>query len=119
MQEYTSLQIDNPLGAGKTKHKFNCTHMSTLEIQPALRSKTQSIQLVSIVPSKHWKKYGNMECNRRLVEDLHLLETEGVATSVPTDKIVKAGLLYIVGDNLGQHTIAEMSQNFSSGQICR
>lgn len=113
------LEIVNPLGAGKTKHKFNCTYMSTLDIQPALRSKTQSIQLVSIVPSKHWKKYGNKECNRRLVEDLHLLETEGVAVSVPTDKIVKAGLLYIVGDNLGQHTIAEMSQNFSSGQICR
>ena len=32
---------------------------------------------------------------------------------------VKAGLAYIIGDNLGQHTIAELNQAFSCGNICR
>ena len=31
---------------------------------------------------------------------------------------VKAGLAYIIGDNLGQHTIAELNQAFSCANIC-
>ena len=63
------LEVCNPLGAGKTKHRFTCSYFSTLDIQPALRSKVKSIQLVSIVSSRVWKKYGNDACNQRLVSD--------------------------------------------------
>ena len=113
------LEVCNPLGAGKTKHKFNCCYFSTLDIQPALRSKVQSIQLVSIVSSRVWKKYGNDACNQRLVSDLKDLENDGIEIVAPVIKTVRAGLQYIVGDNLGQHNIAEMNQAFSSGYICR
>ena len=37
----------------------------------------------------------------------------------PVLATVKAGLAYIVGDNLGQHNLSEISQSFSSGNICR
>ena len=116
------LEVCNPLGAGKTKHKINCTYFSTFQIQPALRSKVNPIQLVSLVTSKVWKKHGNHLCNERLIEDLKVLETEGVEKAEiehPTKTAVRAGLQYIVGDNLGQHTIAELNQSFSSGNICR
>lgn len=89
------------MGAGKVRHKFNCTYMTNLEIQPALRSKVQSIQLVSLVPSKVWKEYGNEKCNKKLIDDLIKLETEGIVVDVPTKKVVRAGLLFVVGDNLG------------------
>ena len=113
------LEVCNPLGAGKTKHKINCTYFSTFQIQPALRSKVNPIQLVSLVTSKVWKKHGNHLCNERLIEDLKVLETEGVEIEHPTKTAVRAGLQYIVGDNLGQHTIAELNVSFSSGNICR
>ena len=113
------LEIVNPLGAGKSRHKILCTYYTTLEIIPALRSKIQSIQLCSLVLSRNWKKYGNEACNRNLIDDLKQLETEGIEISNPDKKLVRAGLAYIVGDNLGQHQVAEMNSVFSSGYICR
>ena len=113
------LEITNPLGAGKSKHKFNATYYTVLDVQSALRSKVKSIQLVSLVPSKLWKKHGNEKCNAELIKDLHELESRGVEVNVPEHKVVKAALCYIVGDNLGLHQLAELSASFSSGYICR
>ena len=84
-----------------------------------MRSKVNSIQLVSLVLSRYWKKNGNEACNKNFVDDMKRLEVEGVNVEKPYEKTVKVGLAYLVGDNLGQHSIAEMSTCFSSGQICR
>ena len=35
------------------------------------------------------------------------LQVEGVKVEKPYEKTVKVGLAYLVGDNLGQHSIAE------------
>ena len=113
------LEVVNPLGAGKSKHKIQCTYFTTLEIVPALRAKVKSIQLISLVLSRHWKKYGNSKCNRNLIDDLKSLETEGLQVEKPVKKTVKVGLAMIVGDNLGQHMLSEMNCCFSSGFICR
>ena len=113
------LEVANPLGAGKSKHKIQCTYFTTLEIVPALRAKVKSIQLCSLVLSRYWKKHGNNKCNRNLIDDLKSLETEGLQVENPVKKVVKAGLAMIVGDNLGQHMLSEMNCCFSAGFICR
>ena len=113
------LEVANPLGAGKTKHKIQCTYFTTLDVIPAFRTKVRSVQLVSLVLSRHWKKFGNLACNRNFIEDMKHLETEGIAIEKPLKQVVKAGLALIVGDNLGQHMLSEMSSSFSSGNICR
>ena len=113
------LEVCNPLGSGKSKHKVNVTYYTTLDVQSPLRSRVKSIQLVSLVMSKVWKKYGNEKCNDRLIADLMELESDGIEVYVPEKKVVKVALCYIVGDNLGLHQLAEFSANFSSGQICR
>ena len=41
------LELCNPLGSGKTRHKILCSYFTSLDIQPALRSKVNSIQLGS------------------------------------------------------------------------
>ena len=113
------LEVCNPLSAAKTRHKINCTYYTSMNIQAALRSKIQSVQLVSLVSSKVWKKHGNAYCNQMFIEDMKKLETKGLQLTKPTLKTVRVGLAYIVGDNLGQHNISEISQSFSSGYICR
>ena len=90
-----------------------------MDIQSALRSKVKGIQLVSICLSRYWKKYGDLACNKNLVEDLKILETEGVRVTKPVERVVKAGLAVITGDNLGQHSLAQMNTCFSAGKICR
>ena len=54
------LEVANPLGSAKTKHKINCCYYTTLHVQSALRGRVKSIQLVSLISSKTWKKYGNI-----------------------------------------------------------
>ena len=113
------LEIVNPLGAGKLKHKLNCCYYSTLEVQAPLRSKVQSSQLLALIKSEDWKKYGNSVFFKRFIDDMKDLESDGLSIDVPMSQIVKAGLVYIIGDNLGQHSISELNQCFSSGNICR
>ena len=113
------LEVANPLGAGKVRHKINCTYYSHINVQPQLRSKVKSVQLISLVSSLKWKKHGNLKCNERLLTDLKCLEEDGIQISKPTPMTVRAGLAYIVGDNLGQHSLAELTTNFNHGFICR
>lgn len=113
------LEVVNPLGAAKTMYKMNCTYYTTMDVQPALRSQVSSIQLVSLVLSRYWKKYGNEKCNEKFINDLKSLEVEGLTVDKPAVKNLKVGLAYIVGDNLGAHCISEISQSFNSGFICR
>ena len=113
------LEVANPLGAGKTKHKVQCSYYTTLDVIPSLRSKVKSIQLLSLVLSRYWKKHGNLKCNRNFIEDLKDLETDGLEVEKPSKKVLKIGLGLVVGDNLGQHMLCEMNCCFSSGFICR
>ena len=62
---------------------------------------------MSLVLSRYWKKNGNEACNKNFVDDMKRLEVEGVKVEKPYEKTVKVGLAYLVGDNLGQHSIAE------------
>ena len=113
------LEVANPLGSAKTKHKINCCYYTTLHVQSALRGRVKSIQLVSLISSKTWKKYGNIEANKLLLSDLKDLENEGIGVQKPFPMVIKAGVAAFVGDNLGAHHLAEMSCSFSSGPICR
>ena len=90
-----------------------------MDVQPRLRSQVSSVQLISLVLSRHWKKYGNVKCNSKFIEDMQYLEDHGMEITKPTTMTVKVGLAYIIGDNLGAHTVSEMSQSFSSGFVCR
>ena len=113
------LEVVNPLGAGKSRHKIQCTYWTSLEVIPAIRTRIKSIQLCSLVLSRHWKKYGNAPTMQNMLQDLKELETEGILVEKPSQRVVKAGLVLVVGDNLGQHQLAEMNSVFSSGFICR
>ena len=53
------------------------------------------------------------------VEELKKLEDVGIEIDKPVKKTLKAGVAYLVGENLGQHTLAEMNHRFSAGCICR
>ena len=101
------------------KHKINCTYYTTLHVKSALRGRIKSIQLISLVGSKSWKKYGNVKCNEHLVADLKDLETNGIHIQNPSSQVIKAGVFVFVGDNLGAHQLAELNCAFNSGSICR
>ncbi|KAK3919983.1 Catalase-peroxidase [Frankliniella fusca] len=80
-----------------------------------LRTHTSTIFLVALCKKKdfnHESLYGY------IIEKLKPLESTGIA--IPGHGIVKAGLVFVVGDNLGSHELGGFNENFSKAQyFCR
>ncbi|KAK3909856.1 LOW QUALITY PROTEIN: PTS system EIIBC component SAR0193 [Frankliniella fusca] len=109
------VEIVNPLGHAKKKHKVIAVYLSILNLPEHVRSQIHATKLVALCKKKdfvHSVLYGG------IVEDLKLLETEGVI--VPRYGRLKAGLVCIAGDNLGSHNLGGFGENFSSSNyFCR
>ncbi|KAE8738631.1 hypothetical protein FOCC_FOCC015883 [Frankliniella occidentalis] len=109
------VEIVNAIGPAKRKHKLLAIYLAILNLPEHLRSHINSIKLVALCREKdfvHDAVYG------RIVEDLKKLETVGI--NVPDLGNVKAGLLFIAGDNLGSHGLGGFLENFSrSIYFCR
>lgn len=109
-----ALELDNPLGAAKGKHKIVNVYLSLVDIPKVLRSKKENIFLVLTVKEKDLKE-NYLHVFRPLVEDLKKLES-GVRIN---EKTLKLGVLCYCADNLEASVVGGFSQCFSSGDVCR
>lgn len=108
------FELCNPLGAKRGFNKLVNIYMSVVEIEKHNRSKTENLFLVMSVRESDLKKNRNT-IYRVLVEDLKELEN-GI---VHDGKLLKAGLLCQIGDNLEQHLVGGFKQSFAQNEICR
>ena len=113
-----AIELVNPLGAGRGKHKVIQIFFSLCEISKHLRSKIDRIQLVAVFKEKLIKKYGFKKIYDKLLEDLKVLE-DGIVIDYPVRRLVKCGVLIHPSDNLEAHAVGGFSQCFSSGDVCR
>ena len=113
-----AIELVNPLGAGRGRHKVIQIFYSLGEIPLHLRSKIDRIQLVAVFKEKLLKKYGFKIIYQRLIADLLKLE-EGIEIQYPVNRVVKCGLLMHPCDNLEAHSVGGFSQSFSAKDICR
>ena len=113
-----AIELVNPLGAGRGKHKVIQIFFSLCEISKHLRSKIDRIVLVAVFKEKLIKKYGFKKIYEKLVEDLKVLE-DGILIDYPVRRLVKCGVLIHPSDNLEAHAVGGFSQSFSSGDVCR
>ncbi len=109
-----AIELANPLGASRGKHKIVNVYFSLAELPKCLRSKTENKFLVLSAKDIHLKTY-RQQIYKPLLEDLQKLE-DGVTVN---GKLIKAGLLCHLGDNLECHIVAGMKQSFSGGFVCR
>ena len=93
------VEVVNPLGAGRGKHKVIQIFVTFAEIPKSQRSKIDRIQLVAVVKEKVVKKFGFQKVYQRLVEDLKQLE-KGIIVHEPVQRVIKCGLLLHPADNL-------------------
>lgn len=88
--------------------------MSLGNLPDYVRTHVNSIKLVALCKKEefnHEKVYG------KIVEDLKKLETEGIQIG---GHILKGGLVFITGDNLGTHGLGGFTENFSTvNYLCR
>ena len=113
-----ALEIVNPLGAARGKHKVVQIFFTLADMPKIQRSQVDRIQLAMIVKEKLIKKYGIDKIYKNLIDDLKKLE-EGIVVQNPVPRLVKCGVLLHAGDNLESHLVGGFSANFSSGDICR
>ena len=113
------VELTNPLGSGKGKHKIVQLFWSVSEIPKFQRSAIDRLQLGMIFKEKFLKKYSHAKIFKSLVEDLLVLESEGFEVKEPVEMRMKAGVLLYSADNLEAHIIGGFSSCFSSKDICR
>jgi len=80
-----SVEISNPLGAAKGKHKINQVFYTIAQIPKEQRSKIDRIQLCMVFKDKLIKQYGYDVIFKTLVEDLKKLE-EGIVINYPVEQ---------------------------------
>lgn len=113
-----ALEIVNPLGAAKGKHKVVNVFWTLGDIPKEQRSQIDRMMLALIVKEKYLKKYGYSVIYKVLLDDLKKLEA-GILIDKPVPRLVKCGILLHAGDNLESHSVGGFSRCFSSMDICR
>ncbi|XP_034236317.1 uncharacterized protein LOC117642343 [Thrips palmi] len=100
--------------AKNLKHKILAVYMAFGNLPCEIRYKKDAIQLVALVRDCD---FNHKEIFGKVLEELKRME-EG--TEIPGVGIVKAGIAFIAGDNLGSHGIGGFIENFSrSHYFCR
>lgn len=72
---YDDVEVSNPLGSSATIHKLGLFYFTLGNLEPRLRSSTDSIQLVAVVKTEYFEKYSPNEILRPFVDDLKKLES--------------------------------------------
>ena len=113
-----AVELTNPLGAAKGRHKIVQVFYTICQIPKSQRSQIDRMQLCMVFKNSLIKKYGYDAIYKCLVQDLKDLEV-GITINYPVERQVQLGLLAYSGDNLEAHCIAGFSACFSSKDICR
>ena len=99
-----AVELSNPLGAAKGRHKICQVFYTICQIPKSQRSQIDRIQLCLVVKEKLLKKYGYQVIFKDLLQDLKDLEV-GITVVYPTERVVQMGLLAYSADNLEAHSL--------------
>lgn len=113
-----AFEIVNPLGSAKSKHKVIGTYYTLGNLHPHNRSKIDPIQLVSLVKADDCKFFGQSAVSKQLIDDLKILETEGV--ELVNGRVLRGTVIAFLGDNLGSHGVGGFQESFGRTEYpCR
>ena len=113
------LNLNNPLGSAKTKDKMIFVYYALGNLPPELRCKKENIQLAFSFNENMLKDGESFQSIfRHLTEELVYLEKFGLTPFGLRN--FKVGMVFMTGDNLGQHQIGGFNANFSKSHfLCR
>ncbi|KAJ1522436.1 hypothetical protein ONE63_001626 [Megalurothrips usitatus] len=114
------LGAANPLGSAKNKYKTLGVYLTVGNLTAEDRSRLVSKRLVELVYEELTReenlKDGLDKCFKKLVKDLKKLEETGIEYKGET---IPVYVQFILGDNLGQHTIGGFLESFTAEYFCR
>ncbi|KAK0153147.1 hypothetical protein N1851_005164 [Merluccius polli] len=115
---YDDFETANPLGSKKGVHKLGCIYFILRNLSPKLNSVLMNMHLVALFHSEDLKKYGFDPIIKPLLNDLKILEAEGMQVPFqPTP--LKGSVFQVTGDNLAIHGLFGVVKSFSAKYCCR
>lgn len=115
---YDDVQLTSPLKT--TKHKVNAIYFIIRNLPPNFVSKLENIYLISLCDSELTNKYGINSILKPLVQDLKILETEGISVVYKDrKKSLEGTLVQSSFDNLGGNELFGYVKCFNANYYCR
>ncbi|PAA72911.1 hypothetical protein BOX15_Mlig020007g1, partial [Macrostomum lignano] len=111
------IEVCNPIGSAKTKHKLCVIYYSILNFPEYLNSSLELSFLSTIFSESTIKKASLQFCLSPLIaelNDLYYKEFE-----INTSLTLPVVACFMTGDNLSMHQMLGLQKCFSSGYICR
>ncbi|KAL2078046.1 hypothetical protein ACEWY4_025731 [Coilia grayii] len=112
------LEIANPLGTSRGYYKMCAVYWSLANLPIKYRSALHTIQLAMLCNSKDVQRFGYDKVFAPLLNDLKILEQDGVYIENLGDSI-KGTVFSVVADNLAAHGLGGFNQSFRSVYSCR
>ncbi len=121
MSEYVDeCEIANPLGSKAGLHKIGVIYCTILNLLPRFRSSFCNCFLVSLFHAGYVKTYGHNPILQPLLNDIQLLEQEGLYIATDAFKgTLKVSIAQVTGDNLGVNGILGYVESFVSNHFFR
>lgn len=112
------IEICNPLGTSRKKHKVTALYWVLAEVPSELRSQLTSINLALLCKANDVKKFGYATFLEPLLKDLIILEEEGIFLPA-IGKNIRGTAFCVSSDNLGAHALSGLVESFTGHYICR
>lgn len=115
---YDDFETANPLGSKKGIHKMGCIYFILRNLPPKFNSVLTNIHVISLFHSQDLKKYGFDPILKPLIDDIKILEKEGIAVPFSESPLL-GSVIQVTGDNLGLHGLFGFVESFSATHCCR
>lgn len=112
------FEVCNPLGTSRKTHKLCGVYWILNNLPPGSHSTLSSVYLALLCKSTDVKLFGYEHILEPLLQDLIILEQNGVFIS-GLGEFVKGTIQSVIADNLGAHGIAGYIESFSGTYFCR
>ena len=114
------VEMCNPIGSRKTVHKLSAFYILIGNIETKYWSSLSNIHLVLLCRHSAVKEVGYRKILEPLIDDIKVLESEGVEIEIEgTKHRICGSVVTFSGDNLTSHAVGGFSTCFSSGRVCR
>lgn len=117
---YDEFETTNPLGSKTGSHKMGALYFLIRNLPPFCNSKLCNIHLLALFYSQDLKNIDFNAILKPIVDDLKILEDEGITIEVDSCSQVYYGSLCALSfDNLGGNVLFGLVESFSANNFCR
>ncbi len=109
------FEVCNPIGVHRTQHKLTAIYFFLGNLEKQYHSQLQNIYLVLLVKHKFIKNHSKyVQVLRPLINDLKLLQTEGISVNINGYlHTIRGALATVSADNLSAHDQAGFQCSFN------